>query len=144
VFYPIDYEEFEEKYCEEKDIHWLRHGLKSLQAMHNRAAAFLKSKPAPLFLDTDLLQKKIHVAKGAQLSKDFKEKPRSLTPIVFSHGNGTSGLLYTGFSKELASLGYIVFAVDHSDGSCLYTPPMNDGIDMTFPANDNLFDLELK
>ena len=44
-----------------------------------------------------------------------------MIPIVFSHGLTASRSLYTTHCRELAACGYIVFALDHHDGSCHYT-----------------------
>ncbi len=41
--------------------------------------------------------------------------------MVFSHGYVGHCGLYTGYIREVVSHGYIVFAIDHLDGSCKYT-----------------------
>jgi predicted dienelactone hydrolase len=42
-------------------------------------------------------------------------------PIILSHGLTGSRALYSTAGRELASHGYIVFILDHHDGSCAYT-----------------------
>ena len=42
-------------------------------------------------------------------------------PIVLSHGMTVSKAFYTILCSELASHGYVVFALDHHDGSCAFT-----------------------
>lgn len=37
--------------------------------------------------------------------------------IIFSHGVGTSRLMYSTFCGEMASQGYIVCAIEHRDGT---------------------------
>jgi hypothetical protein len=44
-----------------------------------------------------------------------------LIPIIFSHGNGATRTMNSGFIRDLVSHGYIVFAPDHVDGSCTFT-----------------------
>ena len=44
-----------------------------------------------------------------------------LVPILFSHGLASSCSIYSAHLRELASHGYIVFAMDHQDRSCGYT-----------------------
>ena len=56
----------------------------------------------------------------AQLSPDFDGFENSLVPIIFSHGLQAARYFHFGVGKELASHGYIVFLIDHSDGSCLF------------------------
>jgi len=41
--------------------------------------------------------------------------------MVFSHGMCSNSNCFTGIHKEFASHGYIVFAIDHLDGSANYT-----------------------
>ena len=66
----------------------------------------------------------IQAVKGAKF--DFKQQAElqegvKLMPVIFSHGNWGNSALYTGHCQELASHGYIVFAIDHNDHSNLYT-----------------------
>jgi platelet-activating factor acetylhydrolase len=51
----------------------------------------------------------------------FSGGEMKLIPIVYSHGLTGSRTSYTSVCQELASHGYIVFALDHHDGSCPYT-----------------------
>ena len=59
--------------------------------------------------------------KDAEPDFTKESKPIQLVPIIFSHGLGASSSQYFGHLSELASHGYITFAMDHLDGSCLYT-----------------------
>ena len=56
---------------------------------------------------------------------------KNLIPIIFSHGLTASRGLYTTHCRELASCGYIVFALDHHDGSCHFTLD-EDGVSVPF------------
>ena len=47
--------------------------------------------------------------------------PLALVPVIFSHALMNQGVKYSGHLAELVSQGYIVFAIDHLDGSCGYT-----------------------
>lgn len=40
---------------------------------------------------------------------------------MFSHGLFAQKVHYSGLHKDLASHGYIVFAINHADGSCMHT-----------------------
>jgi len=50
-----------------------------------------------------------------------KLKSSKIVPIVFSHGLTGSRAAYSAQFTELAAHGYMVFALDHHDGSCPYT-----------------------
>ena len=52
------------------------------------------------------------------ISNDFKGKP--LIPIVYSHGVCSNRTMHSGTCRDLASHGYIVFALDHNDGTSSY------------------------
>ena len=58
---------------------------------------------------------------NSPLSKDFENGSNKLIPIIFSHGLQASRGFYSVICRELASQGFIVFALDHRDGSCHYT-----------------------
>ena len=66
-----------------------------------------------------------------------------LTPIIFSHGLTGNNYNYSGCHRELASHGYIIFSIDHLDGSCNYT---RDGADKEFTFDDepNLLDHKVR
>lgn len=50
-----------------------------------------------------------------------KVNDSKLVPIIYSHGLASSCGIYSAHLRELASHGYIIFAMDHQDGSCGYT-----------------------
>jgi predicted dienelactone hydrolase len=56
-----------------------------------------------------------------ELANDFASGARSLRPVIFSHGLFANNISYSGLLKDLASYGYIVFAINHADGTCIYT-----------------------
>jgi hypothetical protein len=59
-----------------------------------------------------------------------------LRPIIFSHGVGVSPSDYSGLFSDLASRGYIVFAVFHQDGTCSYTEDAKENaIPFSLPRN---------
>ena len=74
---------------------------------------------------------RIDVQVDGLLAPEFRAgKP--LIPIVFSHGLTGSGTMYSVMSRELASQGYMVFLIDHQDGSSCFTKKGEDGEDITF------------
>ena len=61
----------------------------------------------------------IHAYEGARLTSlddpSFENNDKKLIPIIFSHGLGAHCNAYSTICNTLASHGYIVFSVDHSD-----------------------------
>ncbi|MFN0062668.1 MAG: alpha/beta hydrolase family protein [Myxococcaceae bacterium] len=53
---------------------------------------------------------KSHAAEGAQPIR----KPSRFPVLIFSHGNGSTGFSYTSLIEELASNGYVVAAIEHT------------------------------
>ena len=62
-----------------------------------------------------------------------------LTPIIFSHALMMSNAHYSRHCIELASHGYIVFALNHNDGSCNYTENL-DGDPVYFDKQFKRYD----
>lgn len=56
------------------------------------------------------------------LHEDFKldSGTKSLIPVIFSHGMGSTRTMNSFMLCELASHGCMVFSVNHTDGSCAY------------------------
>jgi len=63
--------------------------------------------------------------KDAELSKEFLEG-KKLIPVVWSHGLTANSNYYNMLGMEFASNGYIVFILDHLDGSAGYVE-LKDG-----------------
>lgn len=63
----------------------------------------------------------IDVHPGGPLSQFYLKGKKSLIPIVFSHGLTGARHCYSTYAREMASNGYLVFLMDHHDGSCCYT-----------------------
>lgn len=66
------------------------------------------------------MMKKDAIIEGA-LAKDFVSGERQLRPVIFSHGLFANNISYTGLQRDLASHGYLVIAINHADGTCIYT-----------------------
>ena len=108
----------------EKEKHWLSYR-KADKYIRNYILAnkWLSGdeKPQPLFSYLYWRNVKVQVCKDGTLSKTFTKDGVNLIPIILSHGLTASRTRYTAICQELASHGYIVFALDHHDGSCPYT-----------------------
>lgn len=53
--------------------------------------------------------------------RDAKLGLKTMQPIVFSHGLSGHRMVYSALYRELASCGYCVIALTHSDGSADYS-----------------------
>jgi len=63
----------------------------------------------------------IDVEVNAPISEDFKGSDKKLVPVIFSHGLKANRAFYAVNAMEFASHGFIVFCMDHLDGSTAYT-----------------------
>src|SRR5262249_31168870 len=64
-------------------------------------------------------QLRSHARENAKGSASGKKYP----VLIFSHGFGETGLTYTALLEDLASHGYVVFAIEHPyDASCVVFP----------------------
>lgn len=58
---------------------------------------------------------------SADLAEDFSSGRQKLIPIVFSPGLAACWRDHQMIGLEMASNGFIVFMIDHFDGTCKYT-----------------------
>ena len=56
--------------------------------------------------------------KYSYLIESFEPKP--LIPVILLHGLAGSRTSQSGSCRDMASHGYIVFSIDHNDGSAHY------------------------
>lgn len=109
-------------------------------------AELLPNVPAVGYMRTEALNKFPCILKtfvGERPSIDQPRRPKAAPegsqgwPIVlFSHGLTGTMEMYTQFCREMASLGAIVLAVEHQDGTAVYS---KDGTGKVLLANFDLF-----
>ena len=59
------------------------------------------------------------MVKDGKMANDFTGgAARQLIPIVYVHGLSCNGVAQSCSCRDLASHGYIIFSMDHFDGSC--------------------------
>ena len=75
----------------------------------------IKSLPST-FMFWPWREVEIHAKVDIELSEEFNLGSK-LAPILFSHGFCGNRCMYSVQCSELASFGYLVFAIDHLDGS---------------------------
>lgn len=120
VFYPSN-----TPVTEANNTNWLRHGDKTLlgiaRASGGNAYGNKGNKHGPLWIMRGFLNIKMDVSLNGELPEEFEEGHKKLIPLIFLHGISSNRAMNTGTSKDLASHGYIVFTMDHEDGTCSYT-----------------------
>ena len=77
----------------------------------------------------------------ASLAKDFSTGHTKLVPVIFSHGLTGTRCFYSTIASEMASHGFIVYLMDHHDGSCGYTEK-KDGEAVHFDASTPIYNYE--
>jgi len=144
VFYPCDQDEYILK-IQNGNALWYPHGMKSVEGSANVIKSVKPGKemytPKRKNRWLHQIQLKMQVAMGAHPSNEFKEK--KLIPVVFSHGYGASRTLHSSICRDLASQGYIVFTLDHKDGTCCYTEDKS-GKGYLFTNKQDVYDFELR
>lgn len=104
---------------------WLRHGEKTLlgiaRASGGNAYGSKDNNHGPLWIMRGFLGIKMDVCENGELPSEFEEGHKKLIPLIFLHGISSNRSMNTGTCKDLASHGFIVFTMDHEDGTCSYT-----------------------
>jgi dienelactone hydrolase len=79
---------------------------------------------------------------NGKIAEDFKKKP--MIPLIYLHGVCSNRTIHSGTCRDLASHGYIVFTMDHRDGSSTYVTD-KDGTNERYYESQKLhYDLEYK
>ncbi len=78
---------------------------------------------------------------NGEIDADFYSKP--LIPMIYSHGISANRTMQSCTCKDFASHGYIVFSMDHKDGSSSYIKS-KDGKEMYFNNKYQTEDLEFR
>ena len=87
----------------------------------------------------------MEVVEGAQMHKDFTgSSQKKLIPIIYSHGLSSNRTMHSGTCRDLASHGYIVFVMDHQDGTSSYTCSKDGKNEMYYNNTHKLYDTEVR
>ncbi len=77
--------------------------------------------PVHVFYTFNSIYTKVYDFKNKKNNVELNNDTNEIIPIIISHGLTASRSLYSTLCSELASFGYMVFALDHHDGTCCYT-----------------------
>ena len=85
------------------------------------------------------------VVQDADLHSDFtSSSQKPLIPIIYCHGLGSNRSMHTGTCRDLASHGYIVFAIDHKDETSSYTVSSDGKHEIYYNNSYKLYDEEIR
>lgn len=57
---------------------------------------------------------------NGEVAREFKNGQRTLIPLIFCHGISANRTMLSGTCKDFASHGFIVFTMDHKDGTASF------------------------
>ena len=105
--------------------YWLRHGEKILLGIAGAnggdANGSLNNKNWILWILRGFLGIKMDVCENGELPSEFEKGEKKLIPLIFLHGLSMNRTTNSGTCKDFCSHGYIVFTIDHEDGTSSYT-----------------------
>lgn len=129
VYYPVDKEEYN-RVIHRNNTLWLRHGDHTLLGLAKASMPYGREDHPRSCWFRYFRRIRMDTATDAEVSKDFKAdksameveqvNKKSLVPVIFSHGLSSNRTLHSGTCRDLASFGYVVFALDHMDLTCSY------------------------
>lgn len=155
VYYPMDREEHRRTLrYKNRNTLWLRYGKKSLKGISMSLADLGSDSHPPTCYINYFKRVKMNTAQNGTLSSDFQENfyrnnqeerlnKHKLIPIILLHGLCGSRTSQSGSCRDLASHGYIVFSIDHHDGSAHFSQKQN-GKELYWPLNQNATDMKYR
>lgn len=124
-----------------KNTKWLRHGEKTLlgiaMAAGGNAYGAKDGKHQSLAVLRSFRNVKLNTVHDGTLAPDFD----TLIPIVFSHGISSNRTMHSGTCRDFASHGYIVFIMDHKDGTASYCQTASGERPMYYDNSRECYDL---
>jgi len=149
VFYPICKEEYARS-IGRRNVKWLRHADKTLMGIarasggHAYGAKGLDNH-GPLWTLRSLARVKMDVVQEAELHKDYSSSTqKALIPLIYCHGLSSNRTMHSGTCRDLASHGYLVFVLDHQDGTSSYTVSKDGNKEFYYENRHKLYDSEVR
>lgn len=124
-------------------MRWLRHGDNTLLGYAKASVDYGKNNHPSLLLFRQLRKINLDCVFNGEISKDFEGNERPLIPIIFCHGLSSNRTCHSGSCRDLASHGYIVFAMDSCDGSSSYVDT-EDGVGKFYDNSRQAQDMEFR
>jgi len=114
IYYPID-KKYYKKHRNDNSMtsEWTIEKEKTIEAFNHMTGV-------PKWILSFLRAYRLRAVNSAELHKDFAKKSKELTPVIFSHGLMGNRAIYSSIINQLVGNGCIVYALDHTDGTCNY------------------------
>ena len=99
----------------------------------------------PLWTLRSLARVKMDVVQEAELHKDYSSSTqKALIPLIYCHGLSSNRTMHSGTCRDLASHGYLVFVLDHQDGTSSYTVSKDGNKEFYYENRHKLYDSEVR
>lgn len=127
VFYPMDKHVYAEIMANEphRNSMWARYGYNTRLGGARATAPWGSDKHSHPFVWKFIENTRMLTVEDGPLAKVFwtdnEAERKPLIPMLYSHGLTSCRTFQSGSCKDFASHGYIVFAIDHHDGTCNYS-----------------------
>lgn len=137
VYYPMDIAEYNSTInLPGRNTKWFRYDDNSLMGVARATADIGKQEHLPAWVFKHMKSVKMFTCQDGKLARDFENviednwtllandsqgTDKKMIPIIFLHGLAGSRTSQSGSCRDLASHGYIVFSLDHHDGTAYYS-----------------------
>ena len=122
-----------------EEIDWFLYGKRALKGFQ-RAAGGSGGPKCPHFIVKHLGNSKIEHLHINAKELERKTEDGQVKTMVFTHGLSGSGLMYSQILRSYADAGFTVYALEHHDGSNVYTFDRN-GQELVYVNSMGLNDL---
>eukprot|EP00347_Sterkiella_histriomuscorum_P022751 403337292 len=140
VYYPMCKDLYKSK-IGRHNTPWLRNGDRTLLGIAKASGEYGSDKHASVNIIRHLRKVMLDVVMNGDIHPDFHVKP--IIPLVYCHGLSSNRTLHSGTCKDLASHGYMVFILDHKDGTSSYVVE-EDGTETFYDSKHLAYDYELR
>jgi len=152
VFYPIEREYYRE-HIKRRNTLQQRHGDNTIRGLARASVDYGREDHLPLIVFKFMKYIYLDTIENGDLALDFikahitvdgkKIQQKTLIPIIMSHGLSGNRNWNSGTCRDLASHGYIVFAIDHRDETSNYVET-KDGKGMFYNNSKQSHDMEYR
>jgi hypothetical protein len=147
AWYPMDKEEYN-KTIGSNNSDWLRYGELSREGVARATADWGTDNHMHPWFYKYIDRVKMDTVEKGQLSQDFLKSdqnpnPKKLIPIIHCHGLTCSRTSQSVSCRDLASHGYIVFSIDHYDGTANFSV-LKNGENKYWSSKHDPYDKELR
>ena len=142
VWYPMDREEHKKTIKEKgRNTYYFRYGYSSRVGLTKATASWGTDDHVNPWFFKYIDDVKMDTCQDGKLSKVFNE--RELVPMIYCHGLTANRVTQSVSCRDFASHGFLVFSIDHFDGTANYARKQN-GEEKYWSSNHDLLDKKLR